>query len=55
VEEFADARARKHIWSEKTTVEGNHVMYVSRYCGSNLSEVCDCGSCAMGALFLADQ
>lgn len=51
MEGFADARARKHILSEKTTVEGNHVAYVFRYCRNNLSEVYDFGSCAMGAFF----
>jgi len=55
VEDFADARARKHILSEYTPVEGNHVAYVFRYCRSNISEVYDFGSCAMGALFLADR
>jgi hypothetical protein len=55
VEDFADARARKHILSENTTVEGNHVAYVFRYCRSNVSEVYDFSGCAMGALLLADQ
>jgi hypothetical protein len=50
-----DARARNHILSENTTVEGNHVAYVFRYCGSNVSEVYDFGSCAMGSLFMPDK
>ena len=55
MEDFADARARKHILSENTTVGGNHVTHVFLYCRSNVSEVYDFGSCAMGALFLPDR
>ena len=54
VEDFAVARARKHILIESSTVEGYHVAYVFRYCGSNVSEVYDFDSCATDALFLAD-